>query len=95
MKEYTHKDHLKESLKDEEFRKIWEDMQPEYQLMREICEKRIKKQMTQKELSKKTGITQADLSRIENGEGNPSWKTLKRIATALGCTLSITFKDVK
>ena len=65
MKEYNHKDHLKESLKDEEFRKIWEDMQPEYKLMREICEKRIKKQMTQKELSKKTGITQAE-QKIKN-----------------------------
>lgn len=91
MKYYTFEEHLEESLKDPEFKKIWEDMQTEYQIMKAICDGRAKTKMTQQELSKKSGITQADLSRIENGNGNPSIRTLKRIAAALGCTLSITF----
>ena len=91
MKYYTFEKHLEESLKDPEFKKIWEDSQTEYQIMKEICDARIKAQITQEELSKKSGITQADLSRIENGNGNPSIRTLKRIATALGCKLQISF----
>lgn len=33
--------------------------------------------MTQKELSSMTGITQGDVSKIENGSSNPSIKILK------------------
>lgn len=91
MKQYTFEDHLNELLKDKEFKKIWEDSQTEYQIMRGICEARISSGMSQIELSKKSGISQADLSRIENGNGNPSIHTLKRIATALGCYLNISF----
>ena len=36
-----------------------------------ILKARIDKGMTQKELSEKTGITQADISRLENGNANP------------------------
>ena len=45
--------------------------------------------MTQKELAEKTGIYQADISRIERGLGNPSLSTLKRLASGLGKTLEI------
>ena len=47
--------------------------------------------LTQQELSERTGITQADISKIETGRGNPSVKTLQRIASALGKTLRIEF----
>ena len=91
MKYVTFDEVLEEELKDPEFRQIWEDSQTEYQIMKGICDARLKTKMTQKELSKKSGITQADLSRIENGNANPSIKTLKRIAAALGCKLQISF----
>lgn len=47
--------------------------------------------MTQKELAKKTGIYQADISKLERGIGNPSLATLQRLATGLGMELSIDF----
>lgn len=49
------------------------------------------KGLTQKELSELTGIAQADLSKIENGNANPSLKTLKRLAEGLGKKLQISF----
>lgn len=52
---------------------------------------REKAQMTQKELSEKTGIYQADISKIERGIGNPSLSTLKRLAEGLGMVLTIDF----
>ena len=48
--------------------------------------------MTQKELSKLTGISQSDISRIENGNANPSAKTLMRLAKALNRDIHLTFE---
>ena len=39
----------------------------------------------------RTGIAQGDISRLENGNANPSLNTLKRLATAMGMTLKIEF----
>lgn len=46
---------------------------------------------TQKELSEKTGINQADISKLERGNANPSLRTLKRLAAGMGCTLKVEF----
>ena len=48
-----------------------------------------KHQLTQTELSKITGIHQAEISKIERGIGNPSIKTLQRIAKGLGLNLEL------
>ena len=47
--------------------------------------------LTQAELSEKTGISQADISRLENGTRNPSLALLNRIAEAVNSTLRIEF----
>lgn len=47
--------------------------------------------MTQKELAEKTGIYQADISKLERGLGNPSLSTLKRLADGLGMEVRIDF----
>lgn len=47
--------------------------------------------ITQKELSKKTGINQADISKLENGTANPSLKTLQRLADGMGMVLKLEF----
>lgn len=47
--------------------------------------------MTQKELAEKSGIYQADISKIERGIGNPSLSTLKRLADGLGKEINIDF----
>lgn len=52
---------------------------------------REKVHLTQKQLAEKTGIYQADISKIERGIGNPSISTLKRLADGLGMELQIDF----
>lgn len=47
--------------------------------------------ITQKELAEKTGIYQADISKLERGLGNPSLATLKRLAEGLGMDIRIDF----
>lgn len=51
--------------------------------------------MTQKELAEKTGIYQADISKIERGLANPSVSTLKRLADGLNMNLIIEFEPKK
>lgn len=48
-------------------------------------------QVTQKELAQRTGIYQADISKIERGIGNPSLSTLNRLAEGLGMELQVDF----
>ena len=60
-----------------------------------ISNERKAKGYTQKQLSELTGITQGDISKLENGSANPSIKTLQRLANALGMMLKIEFVPVK
>jgi transcriptional regulator with XRE-family HTH domain len=47
--------------------------------------------MTQKELAQRTGIDQADISKIENGVANPALSTLKRLAEGMDMVLKLEF----
>lgn len=89
---YTFEDHLKESLKDPEFKKVWEATEPEYLLARELINKRLEKNMSQRDLAKKLKTSQAVISRIETMTANPSFSLLKRIAKVLGTDLQVSFK---
>lgn len=51
-----------------------------------IRERRTELGWTQAELAKRTGIPQADISRIENGLLDARWSTIQRISTALATT---------
>ena len=84
-------DFLNEQLQDPEFRKEWEDIQPEMDVIRAMVEARISQNLTQRELAERTGINQADISKLENGTRNPSLKLLKRLADGMGMTLKIEF----
>lgn len=83
--------YLNRKLENPEFRKEWDSLETEYQIMREMMKARIEAGMTQKQLSERTGINQSNLSRIENGSANPSVATLEKIASALGKKVSISF----
>ena len=82
---------LSEEMKNDEFRKEYEAIQPELDVIRAMVDARNSVNMTQKELSEPTGISQADISKIENGTRNPSLNLLKRLAEGMGMTLKIEF----
>lgn len=48
-----------------------------------VVDRRVARRMTQSELAELAGTTQATISLIENGEGNPRLDTLARILTVL------------
>ena len=84
-----------ELMQDSEFRKEYEALQPEMDITRAILDARIRAGLTQKELSEKSGISQADICRLEKGTRNPSISLLKRLAEAMGSTLRIEFVPKK
>lgn len=51
--------------------------------------------ITQKQLAQRSGISQANISKIENGNYHPSVITLQRIADGLGKRLVIEFADYR
>jgi len=87
--------YLDEQLKDPEFEAEWKALEPEYQIMRAIIEARKTNHLTQKQLSMATGINQADISKLETGNCNPSLRTLSRLAEGLGMMLRVEFVPMK
>ena len=87
----TFDDMLSDQLKDKEFKKEYEAIQPEMDVIRAIVDARTSQNLTQKELAERTGINQADISKLENGTRNPSVNLLKRLADGMGMALKIEF----
>ena len=87
----TFNDFLKEQLKDPEIKAEYETLKPEFAIIQAMIDARKLKGITQKELSERTGIAQGDISKLEHGNGNPSLKTLQRLARAMGMYLKIEF----
>ena len=83
---------LSEDLKDSEIRKEMEKLEPEFAIVRAIIEARTSSGLTQEELSRKSGINQANISKLEHGKANPSVSTLQKLAKGLGKRLVISFE---
>lgn len=86
---YKFRNHLKESLKNDDFKKEWKKSEMEYRLACELIEKRLAQKMSQRELARKINTSQSVVSNIETMQANPSLNLLKRIALALDSTIEI------
>ena len=84
-------DFLEEQMQDQGFKKEFDDIQPEFDVIRAIVDARTSQNLTQKQLAEKTGINQADIIKLENGTRNPSINLLKRLADGMGMMLKIEF----
>ena len=81
-----------EQMKEPAFSKAYREFQPEMAVIQAMINAREKSNITQKELSRRTGIAQTEISRIENGSRNPSIKLLQRLAAGMGMNLKIYFE---
>lgn len=87
----TLKEYKEKRMRDPEFAEAYIEMQPELNVIRAIIDARISQNLSQKELSERTGIAQTEISKLENGTRNPSIKLLQRLAEGLGMSLKIEF----
>ena len=88
------KDFLAEQLKDPEVKAEYDALEPEFSIMQALINARKDSGLTQKQLAEKTGIAQADISKLESGNANPSLRTLQRIAEGMGMRIKIEFQPV-
>ena len=86
------RDIAKEWLKDPEFRAEYEALEPEFALASALIEARTRAGMTQAQVAKAMGTTQAVIARLEGGRVTPSTRTLERFAKATGTRLRIRFE---
>lgn len=59
-----------------------------------IKERREAFQITQEDLSKRSGVGLRTLKQLESGKGNPTLSTLQKIGDALGLDLVFQVKDM-
>lgn len=84
-------DYLAQQMENPGFKDEYEALEPEFAIIQAIIDARKSSGITQKELSQRSGIAQGDISKLENGNANPSLRTLQRLAAAMGKTLKIEF----
>lgn len=81
----------KEHLSNPKVKAEYDALEPEFQVVRAMIEARRRQNITQQQLADRTGIDRADISKLENGNANPSLKLLKRLADGLGMSIKIEF----
>ncbi|GHU46221.1 hypothetical protein FACS1894190_18270 [Spirochaetia bacterium] len=93
MKEYKFGDLLKSEMKDEQFRKEYEQLEDEFNLAEEVLKLRQKQNLSQKDLAKIAGTSQPTIARLESGKyQNVSLSFLRKIGKALNVIPEIHFK---
>lgn len=83
--------YLDKQLTDPEFKKEWDNLEPEYNMIQAIVDARKKSNLTQKQLAERTGINQSDISKLETGNANPTLQLLKRLAEGMDMVLKLEF----
>ncbi len=79
----------KQVLRDQEIKRAYDALGPEFALVRTIIRRRIAKGLTQEELARKIGTKQSAISRLESGTYNPTVSFLSDVARALDSELKI------
>ena len=87
-------EYVAQKLEDPEFKAEYDALEPEFAIINAMIAARKNSGLTQKEISERTGIAQGDISKLENGNGNPSLRTLKRLASAMDMRLEVRFLPV-
>lgn len=77
-------DWLKEELKDEGFRVLWNERQAAYKVARELIRLRKQQKLSQSEVARRAGLKQPAVARLESGAVKPTLDTIQRVARALG-----------
>ena len=83
-------DFLAEQLRDPEFKKAYDDIEPDYDIIRFLVDT----ELSTKEIAEKTGLSKNTIFKIQMADANPSLKTLKQIAESFGRKLKIQFVPI-
>jgi ribosome-binding protein aMBF1 (putative translation factor) len=89
------RDAFEEWRKDPVFVAAYDALEEEFALAEALIKARAQASMTQEDVAKAMGTTQAAIARLESGRSMPSTRTLQRFADATGTKLRISFQKPK
>lgn len=88
--------YITEQMKNPAFKKAWDDLDTEFELIESMIKARKKRRISQSELAEKIGLKQSAIARLESGGyDNATIKTLSKIANALNTRLVIKLQPKK
>ena len=79
-------------LKDKEIKKAYDELGPEFVVIKKMIEQRLKQGLSQKDLAQKVGTKQSAISRFESGTYNPTINFLYKVASALDVELKVSVR---
>jgi len=88
----TFKQFKAKALKDPVTKAEYDVLGPEYEVVKTIIRERMKRGWSQTQLAEAIGSRQPVISRLEQGNGNPSLSTLQKVAKALNLSLQVSMK---
>ena len=91
MATWTLNNYIETQLQDPNFKNIW--VEGEYQVQRALIEARSQAGLSQRELSRLSGVPQKTISLIESADTNTTVETLNKLAGSMGKILTIRFED--
>ena len=74
---------------DPEYLKVEKQLKPILDLADNVLRLRMERGWTQAELAKRAGTKQANISRLENGLANPTFKFLQKLSEVFGVELVV------
>lgn len=83
------------ALQNPEVKAEYESLSEEFALIDSLISMRKKSGLTQEDVAQKMGTQKSNISRLEKGSGNPSWKTLQNYAHACGFEIFMKFKEAR
>jgi len=96
---YTHEELKKIALSDPKTKQVYDELEDEFSLFKEMLRARLKAGKTQEQVAKTLHTTTSAISRLENSGGknhhSPSIATLRKYANALGYSLKVKFIPIK
>ncbi len=83
---------LKErALQQPEVRQEYNALSEEFDMIDKLLQMRSAAGLTQDEVARRMGTQKSNVCRLEKGNGNPSWNTLRKYAHACGCEITVDF----
>lgn len=91
----THSDLRAKALSNPKVQAAYDEMIPEFALLRQMLKARRKAGLSQAEVAERMGTKAPAVTRLEsslgNGKHSPSLATLQKYASAVGCELQVKF----
>ena len=86
------KEYRKELMKDPEFKREYDALEPEFRLASTLIRLRLAKGLTQEQLASLLNTKQESIARLESGSSLPSLSTVRKVANALDAEVEINIR---